>query len=890
MSPSVVFLAAALCHWASLSPAHAMTTYYVSVTTGDDATTEGTQIAPWRTITRALSAANLLAPGEPVDILVAAGTYYENLTIRKDHVDLQGGYDPATWAPTLPASATVINAQLRTSGITVAAGLSSFVLRNVTIINGLESNGGGINSKSDLWLYSCVIRNCKAAGNGGALYIDAGKQVQLSGCVLQNNSADGSGGGIYGKSSLEGCTLLGNAAQTNGGGLCGSGTAVDTTFTGNTAKSASGSGGGAYGSFDLTRCIMNSNFAMWRGSGVYNDSSDYGSLTDCAILGNGTSFYGGGVYGNYVATHCTISYNEAFYGGGAYGSFSATDCLISRNHAKQSGGGVCGFVSLTRCNVSGNTASQNGGGVDSGGVIADCWVTNNSAGPQGGGISGSCTVSGTRVIGNRAGSGYIGGIYGSTSQITNCIIWDNPGGGVALQSGFVKHCSICNNPRGTSPCGTGIYLYGAGATAANNVVAGHEKNIFEATTGDPAAVKNNLLAQPLICQYWVNGAAPLNTEAEINNLIYCQNNLVRPDPLFVGAAAGDLHLQAGSPCIDAGSATDSSPTDFDKNARPFGAAPDIGAFEWGYALPPHWPSGLQPAEGATGVAVNPVLQWSAAARATSYDLYVWPIYGLMPQTPTVAGVTQTTCTLSLPGGWGYAWMVAARNAAGEARSVVQTFWTRVPAAPSLQSVADIGDATAQLAWLPPADPPAQFLGFAWDIYQANWVQRFSGASMWQPFADKDTSGTMGLGFSGAYHVWISSQYPDGYWTACQNPWTGIIYSGTPHTPLNVTVENRGGLDVRLHWKPEIYGTWHDQIIAYKVGDDFVSTAGPSGDQLWHFVDYGGLAYDTSKANFLNGWADFTLPSAGDYWLLIRGVGWLPPYPAGEYGTAFVSVP
>ncbi|MCX7011749.1 MAG: right-handed parallel beta-helix repeat-containing protein [Candidatus Sumerlaeota bacterium] len=519
-------------------------------------------------------------------------------------------------------------------------------------------------------------------------------------------------------------------------------------------------------------------------------------------------------------------------------------------------------------------------------------MTNNSAGTEGGGIYGYCTVSGTRVIGNRAGSGYVGGIYGLTAQITNCVVWDNPGGGVALQSGFVKHCSICNNPRGASPCGTGVYICGSGATVANNVVAGHEKNIFEANTPDPAAVKNNLLSQASICQYWVNGAVPLNTEAEINNLIYCQNNLVRPDPLFIDAAAGDLHLQAGSPCIDAGSATDSSPTDYDKNARPFGAAPDIGAYEWGYALPPHWPASPVPPDGATNVDIhNLFLQWGGAERATQYDVFLWPANTVRPDIPSTSGLAQPSCPVA--GLWpaaDYWWQVVARNDAGATPGNIWTFHTGIAAPPSLGPVSDGGDATAQLQWAMPPDPPAQFLGFAWDIYQANWVQRFWNNTMWQPFAAGASSGSMDLGLSGAYHVWISSQYFGGYWIACTNPWTGIIYSGTPHTPLNVTVENRGGLNVRLHWKPEIYGTWHDQIIAYKVGDDFVSTAGPSGDQLWHFIDYGALAYDTSKASFLNGWADFTLPSAGDYWLFIRGVGWLPPYPAGEYGTAFVSVP
>jgi len=55
---------------------------------------------------------------------------------------------------------------------------------------------------------------------------------------------------------------------------------------------------------------------------------------------------------------------------------------------------------------------------------------------------------------------------------------------------------------------------------------------------------------------------------------------VSVDPGFVNGTEGDYHLDGSSPLIDAGTSDFSYPTDYDGTARPAGAAPDIGMFEF----------------------------------------------------------------------------------------------------------------------------------------------------------------------------------------------------------------------------------------------------------------------------------------------------------------------
>ncbi|MCX7013354.1 MAG: hypothetical protein NTW86_12500 [Candidatus Sumerlaeota bacterium] len=204
-----------------------------------------------------------------------------------------------------------------------------------------------------------------------------------------------------------------------------------------------------------------------------------------------------------------------------------------------------------------------------------------------------------------------------------------------------------------------------------------------------------------------------------------------------------------------------------------------------------------------------------------------------------------------------------------------------PGPPLMGAVLDQGGGWARLSWSNAGRvAPAQILLCVFDLYDLAWKQY--GAGMWLPISPADSQCNVNMERTGGYHIWVSNLYGDGAWFPCENPWTGIQYSGFPHAPLHVEATDLGSLRARLRWRADFYGAWHMQAIAYKGGEGWVPIEGPDGIALWHFFPYPG-------ASFLYGEAEFTMPSPGEYWFYLRGIGWLPPYPAGPYATAFLSV-
>ncbi len=330
---------------------------------------------------------------------------------------------------------------------------------------------------------------------------------------------------------------------------CENGEEADTVFEGFTITNGyAARGGGLYidsASPTIIDCVFEANVAEQRGGGMYTDNQSDTTLAGCAFSNN-TAAEGGGMcnYGGSspILTDCTFVSNTATAGsgGGMYndgGEFLVTGCRFTANESATGSGGAIlnddSVGTISNCTFIGNTAYGDGGGVMNlrGRILlVGCMFSGNTAW-LGGGVRNlwgylnypaEHTLANCTFSGNQAG--YAGGAVYSTGEpiLTNCILWGN-----------------------TSPDGPEI--------------------------ASPSSV-------PVVTSSCIEGGWPGARNIAV-------------DPLFVdadgpddvpGTEDDDLHLDAGSPCIDAGDGRvilPEPPVDLDGEPRVQHCAVDIGSDE-----------------------------------------------------------------------------------------------------------------------------------------------------------------------------------------------------------------------------------------------------------------------------------------------------------------------
>ncbi len=164
-------------------------------------------------------------------------------------------------------------------------------------------------------------------------------------------------------------------------------------------------------------------------------------------------------------------------------------------------------------------------------------------------------------------------ISGASSEGIYCL-----DSGVTVENNLVTGGSI------------GMYLRGSNGPVANNTLTANATGLR--TTVSSNTISNNVIAFNSSCGLYsgdFSGQAEVLSCNDVYGNTLTGYSGVNPgasdisaDPLFVDST-GNYHLQAGSPCIDAGddTAVQTGETDLDGNPRIMGAQVDIGTYECG---------------------------------------------------------------------------------------------------------------------------------------------------------------------------------------------------------------------------------------------------------------------------------------------------------------------
>ena len=443
----------------------------------------------------------------------------------------------------------------------------SAILDGFTITNGYadiqsmdvyQATGGGMCLvKSSPLIQNCIIKGNSATTGGGVL-IDLDATPQFVNVRFIDNhiiSQYGSGGGmtIYtgGAPSFINCDFADNVAAYNGGAVFNVGgkhiSFLDCTFTNNTGRK----GGGLYSTFDshtdITRCSFIGNHVTGEGGAILNNSGSGSIIRNCIFEGNSAEDYGGAVEntGNSHTTvyNSTFTSNSSSYIGGAwYNSHSQLrmyNVIMRGNTSLDDGGAIYlthSYSYLTHLLLSGNIAGSSGGGINS--QDSPLWLINST------------------ISGNKSAEG--GGIYNWSDYdpfIFNSILWNNISG----QDTFTSAASIFNRNASSVEISNSIIANSGGSTKWNPAL-GNDRG-------------NNLDSDP---QFLTN----VDLDSFPNN-------------------TGDLHLQAISPAINAGSLDTAKlklqSIDLDNQPRIVHGRIDLGPYEFQSAvsLPDCDISGLQ---------------------------------------------------------------------------------------------------------------------------------------------------------------------------------------------------------------------------------------------------------------------------------------------------------
>jgi CSLREA domain-containing protein len=511
------------------APAGADTTFTVTKTAD---TNDGSCLPGNCSLRDAVTAANADADASTINL--PAGHYTLTGAAGED-MNATGDLDVTHDLTVIGAGAasTVIDGGLNDRIFDVKGTTTHFTVSGVTLTRGSEITGSAINT--------------------------VGSGLTLDHVNVTDNVAKGS---TYGFGAVAG-NSTGDATLT----------ITDSTFTGNI------SGGNTYGGYgivpfgasgDLTVSVTRSRFASNRmggdgttgafGEGLFRlDSSKNGSITveDSSFVGN---TMGGGApssagYGilevyssmalNLAVTNSTFSGNSSGGGGTASGGIGPIYYV---------GGSSGSTLTVSGSTFSGNTVGGNGSDGKGGGIYAT---------PSG---DTTVTVTNSTITGNSVGGGAM------TATGDGGGIYMVPSGGFTLDVGLSNVTVAGNSTGGGGALGHGGGYFTSGTVntqvsnsiIADNVAAGAANNCSLPVTSSNHSIENGTT-----CGF--GGAGDQNAEP-----------LLAPLGDF-GGSTQTRPLLPGSPAIDHGAGCPTA--DQRGQPRPFGAACDVGAYEFAPPTP-----------------------------------------------------------------------------------------------------------------------------------------------------------------------------------------------------------------------------------------------------------------------------------------------------------------
>ena len=426
-------------------------------------------------------------------------------------------------------------------------------------------------------------------GEGGTISGDNGT-VNAQGCSFLRNTARGGDGTT--SNAGDGGVGLGGAIYLLGGAF----RATNCVFAMNTVFGGTGgggsvvtTGGGANGGFMYNQgaSVQFANSVIASNAAVAGEGRRLGAIAGTSY---GGETFGGAVYttiGDVWLVRCAVSANSGTAGkarsasGGAIyqngGNIHIVETLLESNQVTGGPGFQGGFMSQIPAGP-----AYGGGCFIATGAI---WLTNST-------LSRNLALGGAGNFFGDVGSGFGGGVFNSgTLQAANSTLFGN-----TSRSG-TPGTSTANQGSGL-----GGGLYNDGGSMALNFVTISRNSAEQITGGTPETgsalgggiysttgttmlhgtiVANNLSGSNAF-GHLVDGGYNLGSDSSCSftNTGSLNNADPRLGPLDdYGGPTATMPLLAGSPAIDAGDSSSFPPTDQRGRARPYGASPDIGAFE-----------------------------------------------------------------------------------------------------------------------------------------------------------------------------------------------------------------------------------------------------------------------------------------------------------------------